>query len=31
MNSGLRKLKSEDGQVFEVEESCLLKSKYFKD
>ena len=31
MNSGLRKLKSEDGQVFEVEESCLLKSKYLKD
>ena len=31
MNSGLRKLKSEDGQVFEVEESCLLQSKYFKD
>ena len=31
MNSSLRKLKSEDGQVFEVEESCLLKSKYFKD
>ncbi len=31
MNSSLRKLKSEYGQVFEVEESCLLKSKYFKD
>ena len=31
MNNGLRKLKSEDGQVFEVEESFLVKSKYFKD
>ena len=31
MISCLRKLKSEDGQVFEVEESCLSMSKFFKD
>ena len=31
MNSGLRKLKSEDGQLFEVEESILFVSKYIKD
>ena len=31
MISGLRKLKSEDGQLFEVEESILFVSKYIKD
>jgi S-phase kinase-associated protein 1 len=31
MNSGLRKLKSEDGQVFEVEESCLSLCRFFQD
>ncbi len=31
MNSGLRKLKSEDGQLFEVEENILFVSKYLKD
>ena len=31
MNSGLRKLKSEDGQLFEVEESILCFSRYLKD
>ena len=31
MNSGVRKLKSEDGQLFEVEENILFVSKYLKD
>ena len=31
MVSVLRKLKSEDGQIFEVEESILSVSKYLKD
>ena len=31
MISGLRKLKSEDGQLFEVEESILCFSQYLKD
>ena len=31
MDLGPRKLKSEDGDVFEVEESCLQMSNFFKD
>ena len=31
MSSGLRKLKSADGQVFEVDESILKTSKYLRD
>ena len=31
MDSGLRKLKSQDGKIFEVEEKYLSMSKFFKD
>ena len=31
MDGGLRKLKSEDGVVFEIEENCLLMSNFLKD
>ena len=31
MTSVMRKLKSEDGQLFEVEENILCVSKYLKD
>ena len=31
MDSGLRKLKSQDGKIFEVDEKCLSNSKFFKD
>ena len=31
MESKKRKLKSEDGQIFEVEDKILLSSKFFKD
>ena len=31
MDSGLRKLKSQGGKIFEVDEKCLSNSKFFKD
>lgn len=31
MESKKRKLKSDDGQLFEVEDKILLTSKFFKD
>ena len=31
MDGGLRKLKSEDGVVFEIEENCLFMSNFLKD